>query len=165
MSIKSLFTPNDFDLYAQNVIIPGVEIGRPDLCVCTYSNSLADSTGTAITLTNPPLANQSAAFNNSNPTRMTIGDSDSVGWYSIVVNGSFPASATGSRYIEVRKNGTTNLFQQQTSALLLNSVAASVNYVTVQRLVLNDYIEFVAFQSSGGAQTITGTVSIYKISN
>jgi hypothetical protein len=86
-----------------------------------------------------------------NPSRVTI---LAPGWYSLVANVDFAASATGDREIYFVKTGA-NAFGRQTikSATLANPMSTQA----VLRLLVGDYIEVFANQTSGGALNVVTT--------
>jgi hypothetical protein len=87
-----------------------------------------------------------------NPTRLTC---KTAGVYELGGNILFAANATGQRQLNIARNGSwsfgellaRNLFQAVSSV----GVGTAVVTTGVFRLSVGDYVELLAFQSSGGA--------------
>jgi hypothetical protein len=82
------------------------------------------------------------------------------GKYQITGSASFAANATGHRLLLIRLNGATEIARER-----VPSVGASdqleLNISTLYDLAINDYVELVAYQNSGGALNVT-VVSNYS---
>jgi hypothetical protein len=83
--------------------------------------------------------------NNGRLTIPTGGD----GLYLITLNLTFAANATGYRFAYIRKNGTTVLSQNGSPAV--NGSNTILQTTCIVNLVATDYVEGLAYQTSGGA--------------
>lgn len=72
------------------------------------------------------------------------------GNYTVNAGIGFPANATGSRYLVVKKNGSTVLFYETGAASPTAGVGTNMSGVQLIDLVAGDYIEMSGYQSSGG---------------
>lgn len=119
--------------------LPGAKVRN------TGNQSIPDVTNTALTFTTV-VFDYLQFFSLTTPTRLTI---RTPGIY--LMNGAvqFAANATGTRGIAIRLNGVTYLRTIIESAFA--TYPACVEAITSYPLVAGDYIEFMAFQSSGGA--------------
>lgn len=91
----------------------------------------------------------------TNNTRVTL---DTAGKY--LINGSieFVANAAGIRSAALRINGSTGTYiASQSSASLGSILATTVNVTMTIDLAANDYIELIAYQTSGGALNVNNT--------
>lgn len=88
----------------------------------------------------------------TNPTRFTA---QALGEYQIGVVVTFASNATNNRYVRAIKNNTTVLGAVNNGAV--SGDASQLNLSLQVTLAKNDYIEFEAFQNSGGAlNTVAG---------
>ena len=74
------------------------------------------------------------------------------GVYQIVGNIQYAANGTGTRYIKIRLNGATEIARVQ-----LVAAASDTHTLNITRqyvLAVNDYVELLALQSSGGALNV-----------
>jgi hypothetical protein len=88
-----------------------------------------------------------AVTNNSRLTCKTAGK------YLVVANIIFDVSSTGNRNIYIRQNGGTNRYGEITQGAIAGEWTF-VNTATVLQLNVNDYVELVAKQTSGGALSL-----------
>ncbi len=84
-----------------------------------------------------------------NNSRITI---QTAGKYLCYVLITYAANATGIRECQLRLNGSPKAFTDQTSVSV--SGAGTPHLVTVLDLIVGDYIEAWAYQSSGGALNV-----------
>lgn len=118
-----------------------------------YHNAAQSITNNAVTA----LAFNSERFDNdgihdttTNTGRLTC---KTAGVYAIGGHVNWANNATGLRLISIRLNGTTLLATQGANAVTTgNSQDQSV--VTLGSLALNDYMELMVYQSSGGALNV-----------
>lgn len=82
----------------------------------------------------------------TNNTRLTC---RYAGVYQITGNCGFAASATGQRAIRIRLNGTTYISSD--SRVNAGAVLIDTTTTTLYPLAVNDYVELMVFQDSGGA--------------
>jgi hypothetical protein len=74
------------------------------------------------------------------------------GVYLVEFGIEFAVNATGQRYVYIRKNGTANVASAFRAAL--PTFQTSVEKVKLLNLAVNDYLELVVFQNSGGALNV-----------
>lgn len=74
------------------------------------------------------------------------------GVYVIIGQASFTASAVGERHWQIRLNGITGIGYADTDAMAAG--APFFNPTTIYDLALNDYVELMVFQNSGGPLNI-----------
>ena len=77
------------------------------------------------------------------------------GVYSISGTAEFASNSTGFRSLLIRVNGTTFIANQSTAAL--SGVATPLAVETKYSLAVNDYVELVANQTSGGALNVNSS--------
>lgn len=87
----------------------------------------------------------------TNPTRVTC---KTAGLYSVTLRGHFNATGTGFLYLY--KNGSP------LEAPTVQFDGSTFEFTTLQRLVVDDYLEFYIYQNTGSAQNLTANVSHNK---
>jgi len=116
------------------------------------TQSLTDSTETALSFNSEDFDVGTLHDTSTNNSRITVPASNA-GVYLAVGAAGFAPSATGLRYIVLRKNGTTKLAM----VTMPSNTAGSGTIIQVSAclsLAVADYIEVIAFQSSGGALNV-----------
>jgi hypothetical protein len=109
--------------------------------------SVANSTSTAIPFNSERYDNDAIHDTVSNTTHLTA---KTAGVYRITGSADFDANATGFRDLSIRLNGITSIASQSTNTVgvaYYTKISVSTEYV----LAVNDYVELMAFQNSGGA--------------
>lgn len=120
-----------------------------------YNNttqSINDATNTALTFNTEDFDVGTMHDTGSNTSRLTI-PASAGGLYWVDANATFATNATGYRQLFIRKNGTTNVL----SGVINLGNATTVTQVNCSGLVVlaaADYLEVMAFQSSGGALNV-----------
>lgn len=114
------------------------------------SQSPANITETALTFDSERFDTDNMHSTSVNTSRITI---NTAGLYSIAGMMSWAANGTGIRQIGIRLNGATYV------ALVLVAssgagAATLMNVGTLYRFAVNDYVELVGYQSSGGALAV-----------
>jgi len=112
--------------------------------------SVNDSSATAITLDGETFDTSAFHDNVTNNTRLTI-PSGQGAYYLITFNIVFASNATGYRQAQVKLNNTTNLIS---CIVPPSGTVANINGVFVYYLSATDYIELIAYQTSGGALNV-----------
>jgi len=84
--------------------------------------------------------------NTTNPSRLTC---KKAGMYLVLGTVTFGVNSTGNRDVLIQKNGGSYLGQQRLSANA--SGTTSCNAIAIAILAVNDYVELVARQYSGGS--------------
>ncbi|MGH7747998.1 MAG: hypothetical protein ACREQ5_25040, partial [Candidatus Dormibacteria bacterium] len=118
------------------------------------NQSTANSTDTVLAFDSSTFDTNTFHSNSTNNSRMTI---RLAGLYSIEAQVSFASNSTGVRYVVFAKNGTNNLAYIASPAV--SGDRTTVHVYTLASLAVNDYIEVVANQSSGGALNVEGAAS------
>jgi hypothetical protein len=90
------------------------------------------------------------------PTRFTCNRS---GWYFVVGQVEFAASATGDRSLSIQKNGAGILAATAVKSSTLANTLMVSGFVFLISDGTADYLELVANQTSGGALNLTATAA------
>jgi hypothetical protein len=109
--------------------------------------TISHNTTTALTFNSERFDHGDLHSTSSNTSRLTA---PVAGLYSVGANFRFAANATGQRYGALRVNGSTVIAEDMVlpgSAAVLPRLVLS----TIWRLAAGDYVEVLAFQTSGGA--------------
>lgn len=85
----------------------------------------------------------------TNTTRLTC---NTAGKYIVTGHASFDANNTGARQIYIRKNGTVIVAVMDTPPVSGQEMDLSVS--TIVSLAANDYLELIAYQTSGSALNV-----------
>lgn len=116
---------------------------------CALYNSAAQTittaTRTAVTF-DTEVVDTSAFHAGGSPSRITVG---TTGYYRFAAFVYFANNATGQRFIELRKNGTTLIQSARYNPGGNLTVAASVPFDVIS-LTATDYCEITVYQDSGG---------------
>lgn len=91
----------------------------------------------------------------TNNSRMTC---KTAGKYDIKGHMAFAANATGLREIAIRLNGTTLIALDNRISVSASRVTG-LTIATTYDLVVNDYVELIAFQDSGGALNVVNAAN------
>lgn len=83
----------------------------------------------------------------TNNSRLTC---KTVGIYAICANGVFAANATGSRYVGIRLNGATYIGRTGGGANATAGHGTDLMVATQYQFAVNDYVEMMVYQNSGG---------------
>lgn len=126
-----------------------VKLGNVALTARAYHNttqSIADSTFVAISLNSERWDTDTIHDTVTNNSRLTC---KTAGLYVIHAHLGYASHATGRRYLIIRLNGTTEICRESQTAV--NGSATTLTVATEYQLAVNDYVEMVAWQNSGGA--------------
>ena len=120
----------------------------------SVAQSVADNTMTVVTFDQEVFDTDTMHSTSSNTGRLTA---TTAGKYLITVVLQFDSNATGNRWIQFRKNGSTLIqsFVQQAD----QSTATYLHLSCLADLSATDYVEVQVQQTSGGALNIHGTGS------
>jgi len=129
------------------------------------NQSITDSSQTAVTYAAEIFDTNSFHDNVTNNSRFTV-PSGQGGYYLCIAQNAYAnVAATGSREVSLRKNGST--FMTQTSIPGANIARANCVYVVeVLNLAAGDYVEVLAYQTSGGSLNLiydASTVSYFSM--
>lgn len=152
---------HDADLSAERTLKAGAGLGLTDggangdvtlamsvIGARAYHNAdqtLTNNTAIALALNSERYDTDTIHDTVTNNSRLTC---HTAGKYDIKGNGRIAANATGDRYLSIRLNGTTTI-----AITYMKSPGASILILSVAcdyQLAVNDYVELVAFQNSGG---------------
>lgn len=113
------------------------------------TQSVSNDTITAMSANSENYDNNSMHSTSSNTSRVTI---QTAGRYQFTGTLKFAANATGNRYLQFRKNGSTIY-----SGLGGINSGAEIQLSATRSLVLSvgDYIEVMGYQNSGGSLAVT----------
>lgn len=81
------------------------------------------------------------------------------GVYHITANVEFAANATGYRLCSIRLNGTTVIANCIIMCVTTASVPTRVQATCIYSMAVNDYVEVVVDQNSGGALNVTSAAN------
>jgi hypothetical protein len=76
------------------------------------------------------------------------------GIYLISIHLTWAANATGSRLVQLRVNGATTIAEVRGPAVAGGVSATSQSLTTVYSMAVNDYVEVLGLQDSGGNLTV-----------
>lgn len=125
--------------------------------VRAYNNanvSIANNSLQAVTLNSERFDNSGSHSTSVNTPRITA-PAGAGGKYLIGAHLAYAGNGTGVRANNVRLNGGS--FVSTTTLLPPGAVEAQFTTATVYALSAADYVEMVAFQTSGGALNVVGT--------
>lgn len=110
------------------------------------NQSINNATLTAVAFDSEDYDTDNIHDNVTNNSRLTC---KTAGKYMIFANGEYASNATGLRYIQIRLNGT--VLKVVFVALAVSGGDTRIATGCVINMAVNDYVEFIAFQTSGGA--------------
>ena len=117
----------------------------------TSNPSIANNTLTTISFGAELFDSDGFHSNTTNNSRITI-PAGKAGKYLITGANIFLTNSTGIRSIRFYKNGSLIYFYNMEAATSANTIM-NVSYLA--DLAVNDYVEMIAYQTSGGALTMT----------
>ena len=117
------------------------------------NQSIASSSLVTVSFDSKEFDTNSMHDNSTNNSRLTC---KVAGIYLCTLQIDFDSNTTGSRAIQITKNGTINITSTQVDACNFGNSVVIV--VGVCQMVVNDYIEGGAYQSSGGGLNVNGNV-------
>ncbi len=148
--VTNYFSIGEFELYGAFTYPPGTPYAR------VYNSaaiSLTTATSTALTFNSERNDTDSIHDTTTNTNRLTC---NTAGRYVIAGTVEFGGNATGLRLIIIRINGTTEIARQFLAA---NAGTQSMSVSTLYTLAVTDYVELVAYQSSGGALNVNAAAN------
>lgn len=129
-----------FDAHFQ----PGCRTGH------SANQSLTNSTNTVIAFDTERWDTDTIHDNVTNNSRLTC---KTAGKYQISACIAYASNATGDRETSIRLNGTTVIAYDTRSAV--NGAVTIATISTLWDMAVNDYVEVLGFQTSGGALNVT----------
>lgn len=118
------------------------------------AQSIANATFTALAFNTERFDNDTIHDTSTNNSRLTC---KTAGKYLIIGNITYAANATGVRNADIRLNGTNYIASSRIHASTAATVGVQVSAVC--ELNANDYVELMAYQSSGGALDVVSGAS------
>ena len=119
----------------------------------TTDLSVNSATWTTVTHNSERFDTDTLHSTSTNTGRITIG---TAGKYLFVANGAFANNATGSRYMQILKNGTLAIaYDNQEVSSAGDWTQMQVN--AMWNCAVNDYFEVRVYQTSGGALSWYGS--------
>jgi hypothetical protein len=125
----------------------------------TANQSLADATATAVSFTTEQYDTDGFHDNSTNNSRFTI-PAGKAGKYVLTGQLGFGPNATGTRGVHIYKNGSAIIYNNITNNGGTYGTFAGIHHTI--SLAVTDYIEFYAFQTSGGALVVSNP---YEVTN
>ena len=113
----------------------------------TGTQSIASGVGTALTFTNADF-NVGGTWSLSAPDRLTA---KKAGVYVITASISWANDPAGVRDLSLKVNGATSIMTVSSAPVPSQNTAPIENCATTFRLRAGDYVQAIAFQTSGGA--------------
>src|SRR3990172_469536 len=113
------------------------------------NESISNATLTAITFDSERYDTDNIHSTSSNTSRLTA---NHAGKYIISGGMAYASNSTGQRFIGVRLNGATYIDVHEVLNIGANNHSVSIS--TIYHLVINDYVELIAYQTSGGALNV-----------
>jgi hypothetical protein len=120
------------------------------------TQSLANDTFTAVNYTSESFDTDTFHDNSTNNTRFTV-PTGKGGKYLVNALVRYATNSGGRRIVGLRKNGSTYIANtQEMGATGVASCEPSLLMTSINELAAGDYIEIMAYQSSGGFLNIAG---------
>lgn len=110
--------------------------------------TISNNTITALTFDTERKDTDTIHDNSTNNTRLTC---KTAGFYAIKGCIAWASNGTGERFVAIRLNGTTYLAIDRRAPVSTAEQTVSTDY----DLAVNDYVELIAFQTSGGNLDVT----------
>ncbi|MFF0409051.1 hypothetical protein ACFYUY_01275 [Kitasatospora sp. NPDC004745] len=129
------------------------------------AQSIANGSVTAIAIDTTIVDTYGGHSNTVNNSRYTV-QTGAAGWYQVTCSLGFVANASGSRALEIHKNGTVIKLGYDGTDDSRTDIAAALQCTAIVQLAVGDYVEGFAYQTSGGAlatnPNATGMTAIWK---
>lgn len=115
------------------------------------NQSIANNTLTALNFNSERFDTDVIHDTSTNNNRLTC---KTAGTYLIILNALFDVHATGWRLFSIRLNGSTTIADTRAQAITVGSIGTAGEVSTVYSLAVNDYVEAMVLQTSGGSLNI-----------
>jgi len=122
------------------------------------TQSISNATNTAITFNSESYDTNSYHSTVTNTSRLTV---PSTGYYLFSAQMFTDANATGGRYLEIKKNGTT-VQAMETGAATQASMATFLPITAILSATASDYFELFLYQTSGGTRNTYTSGAAYN---
>ena len=113
----------------------------------TTSQSIPDSTWTAVAFDNEEWDTNNIHDNATNPNRLTC---KVAGKYLVIAGLQWVGNTTGRRLLRIRQSGATDIVEAEATISAANPVGGSIA-TGIASLAVDGYLELLAYQTSGGA--------------
>lgn len=114
------------------------------------AQSIPNTSLTVIAIDTTAVDTYGGHSNVTNNSRYTV-QTGGAGWYRVTVSLGFVASGSGSRLIEIHKNGAVIKMMQAGTDCTGVAINAAIQCTVYVPLAVGDYVEGFAYQTSGGA--------------
>lgn len=143
-----------------SVAATSIQVAQAARIYRTTNQSVTNSTLTAFAPDTADFDSGSPAtfWSNANPTRLTV---PQAGKYTVGCSMLWDSSTTGNRSVYVVKNGVTGT--RLAGEQMIANAGGVLNLATTLNLTSGDYVEFYAFQNSGGSVNVTATEQISQM--
>jgi hypothetical protein len=149
-----------------NVVEEGVNDAHYMPSVKVYHNatqSLTSGTETALAFNTElwDTAGNAASTQHDNVTNNSRLTCRYGGIYQVTASAEFAASATGSRALYFRVDGTASQYLGAVNtSSVLSAVTVTLNLTSLLSLAVNNYVQVIAFQNSGGALNVNAGTAL-----
>ncbi|BFP50034.1 hypothetical protein KCMC57_64020 (plasmid) [Kitasatospora sp. CMC57] len=120
------------------------------------AQSIPATTLTAIAIDTTAVDTYGGHSNVTNNSRYTV-QTGGAGWYRVTVSLGFVVSGTGSRLIEIHKNGVAPKMSQNGTDCNGVAIGAAIQCTVYVQLAVGDYVEGFAYQTTAGALNTSPT--------
>ena len=131
-----------------------------DAYACRVTNSadqsVANNTNTALTFDTERFDTAALHSTSSNTSRITV-PTGGAGKWMIGGHIAFAGNTTGARYVGLRVNGTDYIAFQEAITTAATTTLGLCSVATLYALADGDYVELIAFQTSGGNLNVTAS--------
>jgi hypothetical protein len=122
----------------------------------TAIQTLSNNTETVLTFDSERFDTDNYHSTTTNTSRLTV-PSGKAGYYLITANAAWNLSATGERYLGIRRNGTAIHYGPSVPGS--SSIYVSSQLTAIWNLSVGDYIEFFGYQNSGGNLAVNNNLN------
>jgi len=122
----------------------------------TGIQTLSNNTETVLTFDSERFDTDNYHSTTTNTSRLTV-PSGKAGYYLITANAAWNLSASGERYLGIRRNGTSIHYGPSVPGS--SSVYVSSQLTAIWNLSVGDYIEFFGYQNSGGNLAVNNNLN------
>ena len=126
--------------------IPAARVTR------TVSQGIPNDESTTLNFNSERYDTAGMHSNSSNLSRITA---PVKGIYLVTAQARWNSNVFGGRYLDLRKNGTTQLAQDGRNANTDHFNVPNLNLSTVTRFAADDYVEALVYQNSGGTLSVS----------
>lgn len=154
-NVGDVLTAADMNTYVRDNLLSTHNLTKHARVHSSGAQSIASAAATALSFNTMDL-DTDTMYNAGSPTRLTC---KTAGDYDVYASVQFLANGVGYRWIELRLNGTTVIAITYVPQTASASDDATLTIRRTLALAVNDYVEVLAWQNSGGALNVVGTDS------